>query len=463
MIVCLGEKQSDCARVDARFSLMGEIEEAPAQGRLPVKFTMFELYGHRELPDDFERRYESVWVDPPFAELASGARYGDYYRWSLDESVHAARAGMDAVSIPEHHQNAYGGVPAPNLFGAAFAYATRDLNVGVMQQGSTLPTTMPAIRIAEEYAILDCLSDGRLLAGFPLGTPMDANYCYGVTPLEQRERYREAHDLIIKAWTTDEVFAWNGKYQQLPYVNIWPHPVQKPHPPVWIPGVGSISTWDFVAERDYGYAMIAALGRSTGRAASLEAGKRFWEHLDRKGVPFNPHRLAFAILVAVGETDAEAERLYGPHVEYFQHKCTIYGQYSAAPGYQDYRSLAHALKSLGTDRPNLADEGAPGTYQEYVGRQNVIAGGWESVRDQIAELAREVGFAHIMPGLQFGSIPHELALYNIDMFCNKVIPGLRDLFEAEYENRWWPKRLTRRAAGDGQPPPAQRTGGGSAG
>jgi alkanesulfonate monooxygenase SsuD/methylene tetrahydromethanopterin reductase-like flavin-dependent oxidoreductase (luciferase family) len=405
-----------------------------------MKFTMFELYGHRELPDDFERRYESVWVDPPFMELATPARYGDYFRWSLDESVAAAKAGMDAVSIPEHHQNAYGGVPAPNLFAAAFAYATRDLNVGVMQQGATLPTTMPAVRIAEEYAILDCLSDGRLIAGFPLGTPMDANYCYGVAPIEQRERYREAHDLILKAWTTDEVFSWNGKYQQLPYVNIWPHPVQKPHPPVWIPGVGSISTFDFVADHDYAYAMIAALGLSTGRTASVDFGRRFWEHMDSRGIPFNPNRLAFAILVAVGETDAEAERLYAEHVEYFQHKCTIYGQFWSAPGYQDYRSLLHGLRSLGTTRTNTADLSGPGTYRQYVEKQNVIAGSWQSVRDQIRELAREVGFGNLMAGLQFGSIPHELALYNIDLFCRKVMPALRDEFR-EYEDRWWPRRL----------------------
>jgi alkanesulfonate monooxygenase SsuD/methylene tetrahydromethanopterin reductase-like flavin-dependent oxidoreductase (luciferase family) len=407
-----------------------------------VKFTMFQLYGHRELPDDFEQRYESVWVDPPFLDLADPARYGEYFRWSLDESVYAARNGMDAVSIPEHHQNAYGGVPAPNLFGAAFAYATRDLPVGVMQQGSTLPTTQPALRVAEEYAILDCLSDGRLIAGFPLGTPMDANYCYGVTPLEQRERYREAHDLIMKAWTTREVFSFNGRYQQLSHVNIWPHPVQTPHPPVWIPGVGSLSTWDWVAEKDYAYAMIAALGKSSGHSASLEFGKRFWQHMQSRGMKYNPNRVAFAILVACGETDAEAERLYAKHVEYFQHKCTIYGQFASAPGYQDYRSLLHTLRSFGAgaDRVNLADDDHPGTYREYAERQNVVAGGWRSVVDQIRELAHEVGFGNFMAGLQFGSIPHELALYNIDIFCKKVIPALRDEF-SEYEDRWWPEKL----------------------
>ncbi len=100
--------------------------------------------------------------------------------------------------------------------------------------GSTLPTTNPPTRVAEEYAMLDCISGGRLVAGIPLGSAMDANLCYGIPPIEQRERYREAHDLIIKAWTSREMFTWNGKYQKLPMVNIWPRPVQTPHPPVWV-------------------------------------------------------------------------------------------------------------------------------------------------------------------------------------------------------------------------------------
>ena len=105
--------------------------------------------------------------------------------------------------------------------------------------GMTLPTTTPPVRVAEEYGMLDCISGGRLVAGMPLGSPMDANLAYGIPPIEHRERYHEAHDLILKAWTAREMFAWNGKYFQLGMVNLWPRPVQKPHPPVWVPGSGS--------------------------------------------------------------------------------------------------------------------------------------------------------------------------------------------------------------------------------
>src|SRR5213082_1997221 len=79
-----------------------------------VKFSAFQLFGHRELPDDFEQRYHSVWVDPPFPELADPARYGQYYRWTMDEAVHAARLGIDAVAFSEHHQSGYHTMPSPN-------------------------------------------------------------------------------------------------------------------------------------------------------------------------------------------------------------------------------------------------------------------------------------------------------------------------------------------------------------
>ena len=115
--------------------------------------------------------------------------------------MYAAQKGFDGVALNEHHQNSFGGLPNPNVVGGAVAEATKDYDVAIVQMGSTLSTNVPPNRVAEEYAMLDLLSDGRLIAGMPVGTPMDALLAYGIRPLEQRERYAEAHDLILKAWT----------------------------------------------------------------------------------------------------------------------------------------------------------------------------------------------------------------------------------------------------------------------
>ena len=178
-------------------------------------------------------------------------RKGVYGTGSLDELIYAANAGREGICVNEHHQNAYGFMPGPNLMGSVLARATNGMDTAIVQMGSTLPTTNPPIRVAEEYAMLDCISGGRLMAGMPLGSSMDANLCYGVPPIEHRERYYEAHDPILKAWQAKEIFAWNGKYYQLPMVNLWPRPIQQSHPPVWAPGTGSLSTWEFTAKHDY--------------------------------------------------------------------------------------------------------------------------------------------------------------------------------------------------------------------
>ena len=123
-------------------------------------------------------------------------------------------------------------------------------HVALLQLGATISST-PPIRLAEEYAVLDCMSGGRLIAGLPAGLGNDVSVCNGITPMEHRERWREGIDLMLKAWTAKEFFAWNGKYSQLPKVNLWPRPVQDPHPPVLIPGSASSSTWEYCHDHNF--------------------------------------------------------------------------------------------------------------------------------------------------------------------------------------------------------------------
>jgi alkanesulfonate monooxygenase SsuD/methylene tetrahydromethanopterin reductase-like flavin-dependent oxidoreductase (luciferase family) len=123
--------------------------------------------------------------------------------------------------------------------------------------GSSIALYDPPIRVAEEFAMLDVISGGRLVAGFPVGTSMDTNYAYGRVPALLRERYAEAHELIRRAWAEDEPFVFNGRYTKLRYANCWPKPVQKPHPPIFIPGGGSVETWDFCIENNYNYSYLS--------------------------------------------------------------------------------------------------------------------------------------------------------------------------------------------------------------
>src|ERR671925_996595 len=110
-------------------------------------------------------------------------------------------------------------MPSPNIIAAALARRTSKAAICVI--GNSIALYNPPVRVAEEFAMLDCISGGRLVAGFPVGTSMDTNYCYGQIPSLTREKYQEAHDLIIRAWTERDIFAFNGRYNKLRYVNIW--------------------------------------------------------------------------------------------------------------------------------------------------------------------------------------------------------------------------------------------------
>ena len=157
-----------------------------------MKVCMFHLMPYRDLPADFAERYKSAYIDPVWFDVADPQKVTQYYNWTLDEFIHAARLGIDGLCTNQHHQNVYGFMVNPSLMGAVLARATQAQNVAIVQLGSTLPSTSPPTRIAEEYAMLDCISGGRLVAGFPTGLPTDATISNAVVPVEQRERYREA-------------------------------------------------------------------------------------------------------------------------------------------------------------------------------------------------------------------------------------------------------------------------------
>jgi len=136
---------------------------------------MFHLMPYRDLPEDFDEKYRSVWVDPP-SSLMDPLKVHQMYNDTLDELELAAAVGFDGICVNEHHQNAYGFMPSPNLMAASLARRTKDVAIIVL--GNSIALYNPPIRVAEEFAMLDCISGGRLVAGFPVGTSMDTNFCY---------------------------------------------------------------------------------------------------------------------------------------------------------------------------------------------------------------------------------------------------------------------------------------------
>ncbi|HEX2489239.1 MAG TPA: LLM class flavin-dependent oxidoreductase, partial [Blastocatellia bacterium] len=305
----------------------------------------------------------------------------------------------------------------------------------ILVLGNSIALYNPPTRVAEEFAMLDVISGGRLIAGFPVGTPMDTNYCYGQNPVTIRDKYHEAHDLIIKAWREREPFAWNGKYTKLRYVNVWPQPIQKPHPPIWVPGLSSIETWDFCAERGYNYANLSFSGYK--RAQKMLDG--YWERMAALGKEPNPYSCTFFQQICVSDTDQACEREWWPHVDYFFNRCLhLYPGMTAPPGYMTEASIrAGIVAQAGNTSMNL---GTNKSWKELVEGGYIIAGSPATVRQRCEELARSLRCGHLGLGMHIGSAPMELTNRSTYLFATKVMPHLRPIW-SEWEDRWWPKAL----------------------
>jgi len=398
---------------------------------------------YRYLPPDFVEHYSSV-VTTPYEPLVEPEKMHESHRSYVEELLHAARAGFDGIGVSEHSQSSYDMSPNPNLIAAVVAHTTEveGLDTAICVLGRSLGKSREPLKIAEEYALLDSMSGGRLIAGLPVGLSYDANQNGGIPPIETRLRAREARELIEKAWSASEPFAWNGRYSRYPFVNIWPRPVQRPRPPFWIPGSGTPSTLADILEREDVFTYLSWFGVTlTGKRIF----DRYWDLAEEKGRDRNPYRAAFLQTVCVADTDAEAERLYGEHLErHFRNALgAIPMQAFALPGYVDPRGIEQIIKDPGD--LGLAPKLSRITFRELADTRAAICGSPATVRDQITEFVKECRIGNLLVMLQVGSMPHELALHNIDMFASEVLPHLRGIWEDEgWEHRWWPTGIEAR-------------------
>lgn len=399
-----------------------------------MKIACFHLMPYRDLEDDFEKKHKSAWFSLPFSKVADPHKVSQYYNWTLDELTFAAESGFDGVCTNEHHQNAYGFMVNPNMMGSVLARATRGTDTAIIQMGETAVFLNPPIRVAEEYAMLDSISEGRLVAGFPVGLGGDFSYSYGMAPMEQRGRYYEAHELIKKAWTATDSFTWNGKYYQLPMVNIWPQPVQKPHPPIWVPGNASPSTWDFVIKNDYAYCYLTYFGAK----GAVHMVNGFWDRVEELGRDRNPYRMGYLVPVGVSATDEQAEADYSHAAEYFYHKgLHLPEQLLAPPGHMTHSSLSHLI----TKRPFPPyDNLKKMRYKEFNDLDYVVCGSAKTVTDRLLNIIKTLNVGHLMILPQFGSLSHERTMENIEEISKSVLPHLRNIWDGQgWEDHWWPK------------------------
>ena len=375
-----------------------------------MKFFFFHLMSWPYLPEDFERTHDSAWVWVPNS-LFDPKRGPDLYREYIDTLAYADELGFDGVCVNEHHQTAYGLMPSPNLIAAALTQRTKRCKIAVI--GNALPLYHPPQRVAEEFAMLDNLSGGRLIAGMVVGGGPEY-FAFQVDPTSAREKFREALELILQAWTRPGPFEWNSKHYYYRYVNPWPRPVQQPHPPIWIPGVGSKETIEFVAQRRFSYMGVPYFHIDVFRRVFAQ----FREACEKAGYTPNPEQMGWGVPIYVAATDRQAREEFEPHMWYFV-KNLLKNIGLAPPG---YTSPASAVTLVKQQKQFLARQT---TWDEVENGVFAIVGSPATVRQKIERYQKELGAGVVLTGCQVGSLPHELARKSMTMLAKEVLPALR--------------------------------------
>jgi len=385
-----------------------------------VKHFLFHLMPYRDLPPDFEQHHDSAWVWVP-NELFDPEKGGRYYNEYLDQLAEAETLGFDGVCVNEHHQNAYGLMPSPNLIASMLVARTSRIRIAVV--GNALPLYDPPTRVAEEIAMLDCISGGRIISGQVIGGGPEY-FSFSINPAEARTRFAEAHEIIMRAWTEPGPFEHYGEHYKLRYVNCWPKPLQKPHPPIWIPGAGSLETMEFVAKRRYAYMGIPYF--------HIDFFKRnyatFRECCEKEGYRAHPEQMGLLMPIYVAETDAKAREEFERHFWYFKQKL-IPGLTISPPGYTSTRSALRVMKALQGGKTFVS---GVESWEDVEKGCYAVVGSPETVAERLVEHAGEIGCGNLLGLFQLGDMPPGKARENARRYAEAVKPLLdRALPDAE--------------------------------
>jgi alkanesulfonate monooxygenase SsuD/methylene tetrahydromethanopterin reductase-like flavin-dependent oxidoreductase (luciferase family) len=377
-----------------------------------MQFFGFHLMPWPYMSEEHTRSGDSNWV------MLSNEHYDpvlghDLYLRYLDELVEYGRVGFDGICVNEHHQTAYGNIPSPNVMAALLVPRT-ECKIALL--GNALSLRDHPLRVAEEIAVLDVVSGGRIISGFVRG--IGAEYhAFSMDPTQSRERFYEAHDLIIKAWTQPGPFEWYSEHYKFRYVNPWPRTFQQPHPPVWSPSLGSNETIDWAARNHYTYLQTYTDLKTLRRVFS-----EFREATRKHGYEAPAEQIGWSLPVYVAETDEQAVAEAGPHLEYlFNVGLRMPRDLFFPAGYLSVESMARILAS----KSGLVAGGM--TIETLIEKGFVAVGSPETVRNQIQGVHDELGFGTLCANFHFGTLGHEAFISSLHRFAEEVMPALAPL------------------------------------
>jgi alkanesulfonate monooxygenase SsuD/methylene tetrahydromethanopterin reductase-like flavin-dependent oxidoreductase (luciferase family) len=333
--------------------------------------------------------------------------YHEQYAW-------ADEVGFDGIMSNEHHSSYWCMKPSVNVDAAVIAKVTKKTKIAML--GNVIALNDP-VKMAEEIAMLDCISGGRIISGFVRGTAVETLHA-GISPTENRERFEEAHDLILKCWTTPGPFRWEGRHFPHRMVNPWVVPMQKPHPPVWFPGTGSPESVIWAAKHGYPYMNLGSLLDLTKQLKNI-----YHETAHEVGFEPGPEHFGYLMRCLVADTDEKAQEIGRTFLWTENHRNRGPIEFNDPPGYQSREAMRIKMS-----RP-LIGTGTMGrrmSYEDLQEAHNIIVGSPETVIKKLRYVKKDLKPGYILIYGNEGNMRHEDVMRSIELFGTKVIPALKE-------------------------------------
>lgn len=352
---------------------------------------------------------------------------GDLFHRYYDEWKLADELGY-SIMLNEHHQTATCMSSTCIVGLSVLARETKKARLLVL--GYPIGHRPDPLRVAEELSTIDVVSRGRLDMGFIKGVPYEFP-ASNQNPVAVMDRFWEAHDFILKAMThRGENFNWEGEYFHYRQVNIWPRPVQQPHPPVWST-TNSRNQAQLLGEKGY---VMATLGSGYGTRPLYDAYREGYMKKWRKPAPAD--RLAYLGLVAVAADETEARRRGELVAAYLRTSGIVHIPFRNPPGYLSVEDNARMLRGFTQPRGKAKDGRPVDIYkcsvQDLVDAGVMFCGTPDQVYDQIVDFTEYCGgMGNLLMMGHAGFLSHEDTVSNLELFAKHVLPRLKEYKQPE--------------------------------
>ena len=376
---------------------------------LPYGENLSHLRVGTELPWPLPRQH----FDP---EVAARTYTEHLEAWALMDEL-----GYDGIGFNEHHTSPYGLMNSPNIMAAAAAQRTSRLKLLIY--GNLLPIHDP-LRLAEELAMVDCISGGRVISGFARGIPREHNV-FQVPMRDSRPRFEEAWQIIKRAWT-EEVFSFEGDFWTYRDVALWPRPYQQPHPPVWTPVTGSKETIEWAAREN----IPITPGLSPHLGVRKDIVKHYARKLKESGHSITPEHLILPATAFVADSREQALDMAGPYTLYFNQTLFSHGNITekslqTEQGYLNSDAYDYVQPENRPFMSGSREAYRNMTMENLVNNRDLAWGAADEVRGKLIASADAVGANTLLVSFNRGAMPNEMFMEQLRRFGKEVLPALQ--------------------------------------